>query len=293
MAWAVEDTPVLYDGQPIVGRPRRPVELCALPTPYRMPYAPLLSLPGSPHPVAPSPRHPVADQSPALLAKQYLDGRGLYRVFNNPEYRFYRDNAAPPAEGDPPFATHATLPHEPAAAFADGTWYLSVSYFNGVLDSGFLPIGEHGETYLRLDLSGGVEENNPPAAPGDLRLEQRAGGVIAVWGLYFQAGSLRADEWAIAYTTDGSTPAADAPDVTVAMAAAVHLEVLEYELPAMGHGWPIKVRVQTRRNDGTAESPDWVYSEGSTVLSITADATGPSAPRSGESWTGRVPEIPP
>ena len=202
----------------------------------------------------------------------YLDGRGLYRVFNAAEYRFYRDNSAPPAEDDSPFATNATLPHTPVNTYADGTWYLSVSYFNGVIDSGFLPIGPHGETYLRLDLASGAEATSPPAAPMDWRLELRGGGVVAVVGAYFETGSGtdRAGQWAIAYTTDGSTPSADNPDATVVMAGG--LAVLDYELPAQSEGTTVKVRLQTRRDDGA-----WTYSEGSTVETTTAAAAGPTA----------------
>jgi len=231
--------------------------------------------------------------------------RGKYRVFGAAEYRFYRSNTGPPDEGDTPFATHATLPHEPADAFADGTWYLSVSYFNGVIDSGFLPLGPAGETYLRLDLSGGAETGSPPAAPQDWRIEQRAAtgatlaqlslpqfgamtlaefGALAIQGVaarvlafYYQSdATLRAEQWAIAYTTNGSDPPADTPDVTVEMPAG-GLAVLSYDLPPVADGTTVKVRLQTRRQDGS-----WVYSENSTIQTITADASGPTAPADAE-----------
>jgi len=211
----------------------------------------------------------------------YHDGRGLYRVFNAAEYRFYRDNAAPPAEDDAPFATNATLPHTPADVYADGTWYLSVSWFNGVIDSGFLPLGEHGETYLRLDLAGGEETTGPPQGPADWRLELDAAGVVRVVAFYWESGALRADEWSIAYTIDGGDPPEDTPDVTVTMAAG--LAVLDYELPAQANGTTVKVRLQTRRDDT-------VYSEDSTIKTATADAAGPTAPLDAERWAGPLPE---
>lgn len=213
--------------------------------------------------------------------RRYADARGLYRTFNAATYRFYRSNSGPPAETDNPFATSASLPDEPADTYADGTWYLSMSYFNGVIDSGFLPVGPAGETYLRLDLSGGAEVGNPPAPPSDWRIEQLAGGVIRIVATYIQTDANRATEWAIAYTTDGSTPATDTPDVTVTMTTA-GLSVLSYDLPSQSNGTTVKVRLQTRRST--------FYSEGSIVKTLTADATGPDAPLSAERWPGQIPK---
>lgn len=221
--------------------------------------------------------------------KHYGEARGLHRVFNAALYRFYRDNSAPPAESDSPFDTNATLPYTPTDVYADGTWYLSMSRFNGVLDSGFLPLGQAGETYLRLELSGGGEQGNPPAAPQEARVEAVAGGVVRVRGGYFQTGSDRADQWAIAYTFDGGAPATDTPDATQDLDGEFVMSLLQHDLTAQSHGTTVKARVQVRRNDGTAESPVWVYSEGSTVLTITADATGPTTPTSGDSWPGQLP----
>lgn len=206
--------------------------------------------------------------------------RGLFRVFDDPEYRFHANDGVAPAEGDSPADIALTLPRE-TGPYADGSWLCSMSYFNGVIDSGFLPVGPAGETYLRLDVASGAEVGSPPRAPSDVRLEVRAGGVIRVIGRYLEFGSLRATAWAIAYTTDGSTPAESTPDVTVSLSAG-GMAVLSYDLPAASHGTTVKVRVQTQR--GTA------YSEGSTVLTATADAQGPAAIEGGQRWIGRLPE---
>lgn len=217
--------------------------------------------------------------------KHYVEARGKYRIFNAAEYRFYRDNSAPPEEGDEPFDTNASLPHTPVDTYADGTWYISMSYFNGVLDSGFLPLGANGGTYLRLDIAAGEEEISPPNGPLDWRLELRASGVVRVIGTYYQIGDLRATQWAIAYTTDESTPPADTPDLTQTMPTRGFCQ-LAYNLPAQDHDTTVKVRLQTRRQDDET----WVYSEDSTVLTVIADAEGPTAPIDAERYPGRLPE---
>lgn len=213
---------------------------------------------------------------------------GTYRIAVAAEYRFYRSNVAPPLETDTPFATNATLPHTPTDTYANGIWYVSVAYFNGILSSGFLPIGPNGETYLRLEISGGAVLLAPPIAPVQVKLELRPAGVIRVKAFYQQVDALRASEWAITYTTNGATPGtppAVSPTLSVAMSTS-GAAVLEYDLPAQADGTTVKVRLQTRRND----SGTWRYSEGSTVLSLVADAAGPIAPLVLQQWPGRLPE---
>lgn len=226
--------------------------------------------------------------SSRTLRRFRAEGRGCYRIFNAACYRFYRSNERPPKTTDPPFATNATLPYSPSVSFADGTWYLSVSYFNGVLDSGFLPLGDNGETYLILRIVGGVQKYESPLGPNEWYLENVGAGVVRVHGYYRQRGGLRAGEWALAYTTDGSEPPIDTPDVTLTIAAE-GLITFAYDLPAQSTGTIVKVRLQTRRNDGGT----WTYSVDSEVKTITAigayigDAAGPlEAYR----WLGRLPE---
>ena len=236
---------------------------------------------------APAPSGGVAlggTVEPSVFATHYLDLRGLYRTWNDPAYRIYRSPTAPPEEGDTPAATAASLPSTPALAWADGTWYVSVSYFNGCVDSGFYPIGPAGETYCLLSLAAGEAAGTPPRAPEGAALHQAAGGVVRVRATYFDSDATRrATEWAIAYTTDGTDPAEDTPTDTRAIAAgAGETDVLDGALPAQAHGTPVRVRVQTRRLDGAT----WVYSQGSAILATTADATGPSAPLAGAAHGG-------
>lgn len=209
-------------------------------------------------------------------------------MFNAAEYRFYRSQVAPPVEGSTaPYATGSTLPFTADDTFDDGTWYLSMSYFNGVIDSGFLPLGAGGETYVRLDIQSGAVVGSPPAGPLQWRLEAAAAGVVRVIGFYYEDGLTRADQWSIAYTADGGDPPADAPDYTEDIPAA-GLAVLSFDLPAAADGATVKVRLQTRRNDGSDAEPVWVYSD-SEVKSIAADAAGPAAPPVADRWPGPLP----
>lgn len=204
--------------------------------------------------------------------KHYLDARGLYRVFNAAVYRFYRSNTTPPVEGDTPFDTSPTLPYEPSATFISGTWWLSMSYFNGVVDSGFRPVGPRGETYLRIDIAAGKLVTSPPVGPEDWRLELLTGGVVRIVAYYGESGSQRATEWAIAFTTDGSDPPADSPTIVVSITSG-GVDVLAHLLAAQPDTTPVKVRLQTRRNDdGT-----FVYSESPVVKLLTVDTNGPAA----------------
>ena len=220
----------------------------------------------------------------AFRNRYIISMRDQYTIFNTAEFRFYKAVGTPPLESDTPFDENATLPHEPADLFGDGSHFLSVSYFNGVKDSGFLPIGPNGETYLRLDISGGLEINLPPQGPTTVVLTKLPNGVIRIAALYVQTGGLRGNEWAVAFTTDGSTPATDTPTITKTIVGDP-VSLYEHDLPAQSDGTTVKVRVQIRRLDSSQ-----VYSENSTVVVETADAAGPIAPAGGESWHGALPE---
>lgn len=234
----------------------------------------------------PAPRYPIFFR-PRLIdwGDRSSEFRGLYRVFGPAEFRFYRSSSAPPAESDTPFATSSTLPAAPSSTFADGRWFLAVSYFNGVYDSGFLALGPNGETWRELVVESSAGVESTPVAPLDVRLELRAGGVVRVVALYAEEGDARADTWSVAYTTDGSTPPADTPSVVEAFAFAGGPVVLVYDLPAQAHGTAVKVRVQARRG-----SSPYSYSPDSTVVTAVADALGPAAISGDEVWPGSLPE---
>jgi|SRR6185437_3286244 len=214
---------------------------------------------------------------------RFSDARGLYRVFNAPCFRFYRSSTAPPPVGSAPFTTNATLPYQPTSTYADGTWYLSASYFNGVLDSGFLPLGPNGETYLTIEIVSGVAASTRPSPPYTAYLKVIAGGVVQIVAAYPRVSDAAnaAKQWAIAYTTDGSTPPSNAPSITPTMMTGP-LALLSYNLPAQANGTVIKVQLQTLRSG--------VYSLPGAVLSATASSIGPSAPLDLRAWPGQLPE---
>lgn len=214
--------------------------------------------------------------------------RGLHRVFATAEHRFYRanDGTTPDPTTATAYATASSLPATPAVTFADGTWRIVVTYFDGIHESDPLALGPNGETYVRLEIASGATVANPPQPAFEAELQQRAGGVVAVVALYDEDDStgLRADAWVVTATYDGSAPAEDSASPTLERAMpSAGLAALDYELPAQAHGTTVKVRVQTRR-DGP------VWSNDSTILSTTADATGPSAPPGGVAWRGSLPE---
>lgn len=209
----------------------------------------------------------------------YHDMVGLYRVFNPAEFQLFDTSGDPlattPTESTP-VAVTPTLPIEPADVYTVKVNKFSMVRFNGVLSSGLRPLGPKGETFRAVYLAGGVQVLDPPDAPGGWDLKTKAGGVVNVAGWYRQAaGTLRAVEWALYFTFDGSTPSNPllaAPDAVTPMPSS-GAALLDFDLAAQADGTTVKVRVHTRRLDGAAQR----YSEASTVLTITADDSGPAA----------------
>jgi hypothetical protein len=234
-------------------------------------------------------RWPIIPRSlalPPLAMRTYYSGmRGLYRVFNAAAYRIYLTTGSPPIEGSTPWATSASLPVTPTAALADGTYYLSVSYFNGVLDSGFLPIGPAGETYLRLVVSSGATLPAPPCDPISLSLTMLPGGVVRVVGLAVQTAATPPALWKILYQVDGAA----ALEVDVPFMAGP-LSVLDASLPAQANGASVGVTISTERNDGTLASPTWTESVNSISKAIVVLADGPTAPLGDSDYPGPLPQ---
>jgi len=242
-----------------------------------------------------SPRPTVARPKRRANSRVYLGAvrgrftgelRGKYRIFNDAEYRLYTAaGTAPDDDGDggTPLDTNATLPWTPTDTYAASTeHYLSLSWFNGVIDSGFRPVGSRGESHHILRLSGLVEKGPRPYGPHSWSLHNIGGGVVRIIAHYYESGTYRATSWAIGYEFGGGTPAADAPDATQAIASG-GIATLSYDLPAQADGTEVQVRLQTAR--GTT------YSADSTVLTITADDGDPTAPLAVEEWPGALPTL--
>ena len=220
--------------------------------------------------------------------------RGLYRIFNATLFEIWHSASGPPLETDAPTWSPATLPFTGTGALADGAHYFSMARFNGVIKSGFLPLGPNGETYLRFDLSGGVIVGSPPRGADQWNLVVTGPGVVRVTGVYFEIGDLRADDWALSYTSDGSTPLV-LPTVGSGTTNAFKtmptggLATLVFDITGVG-GATVKARLQTRRFDGG----DWFYSEGSIVKEIDADNVGGIAGGADTffetAWPGRLAE---
>ena len=230
------------------------------------------------------PRRSIARSGPPPISwgRNYALARGAYRVFNAAGYRFFRSNTGPPATTDTPFATSSTLPVQPAISFADGTWYVSASYFNGVLDSGFLPLGNNGETYLKLEISSGSQLPTRPAAPQNVQALVLPATVIRVQGVYLAAvdGANAATEWAISYTTDGSAPTANSPTVVVAMSGGP-MALLSYDLLTVPAAVSVRILVQVRR--GT------IYSIPGAEVDVYSSTFSPLAPVDLQAWPGQLP----
>jgi hypothetical protein len=229
-------------------------------------------------------RAAIRPPPPPAWSRNYAAARGLYRIFNAAGYRFYRKLGSAPAETDTPFATNASLPYQPAVSFTDGTWYLSMSYFNGCIDSGFLPVGPQGQTYLTITVSSGVAAAAAPSQPNGATLQIFPGNVARVTAFYLATpdGVNRATQWAIHYTTDGSTPSSNAPNLTVPMSAGA-MQVLQqdFSIPA---GVTVNLQLQVRRT-----TPSNVYSTPLAILTAVNNVTPPSAPVDLQAWVGQLP----
>lgn len=212
-------------------------------------------------------------------ARRAASARGLYRIFNGEEYRFYRSNSVPPTLLDVPFASSQTLPYTPTDTYADGTWLLSMTYFNGVLESGFFPIGVNGQTYKTIEISSGAALDTRPSAPTNVTLAQLSGGVVRVSAVYnaLVDGTNAATEWSISYTVNSAhfatviLPINNAP-----------FSILAYNLIAQSTGDIVEVTLEVRRGS--------TYNLTSIPVSITIQADGPTAPIGISSWVGNLPE---
>ena len=200
--------------------------------------------------------------------------RRYYRVFNTPEYRFYKSTTNPPVTGiDETWDTNSSLPHQVNEALADDLYYLAATYYNGIYEGGYTKAE-------RLLISGGESVDTPPSAPHSTWLEQRSGGVIRVHARYSpQDGETAANKFAVWYKVGAGTYNI-IPNYTPSAA----LRRLKQDLPTQADDTLITVMIKTLREDDTG-----VYSD-AVEISITNDYDTPAAPDSAVTYQGDIPE---
>lgn len=223
--------------------------------------------------------------APPMGRKRYYSRHfGLWHAFNDAVYRFYLKLGSPPSPGDTPTSTSATLPKTLPGLFADGTYYLSVSYFNGVLDSGFLPIGAQGQTWQRFDIVSNNDIALPPQPPTFFSARPAANNDTRVFAVYAEEGATRADKWVI-YTTIDFAPDADpisSADRQEVDLPAGGVAILEFTAAASNFdGLYTIVLVRTMR--GSTES------ENLAVYYFAGDDQPPNDAREPRDWTGSPP----
>lgn len=268
MAWSAAFSAVLYPVAP-VSVPVAQAIYAPTQTPRLIPVAPVFYVPAEPL-RRPAGALPVAGHL-HWLTRRHLQMQGLSRIFNAAEYRAYRtDGSVPDPDVDSPHATFSALPTTPAGAWADGDWRVALTRFNGVLESLGKPFAPINEAALRLIISGGTEDDLPPAAPKSIQVEDRAGAVIRVTAVYLSNGDSAAGitlptRWNISWTGDATGSATPALSIILGVAR------LSYDI-SLSDGQEITVSVRTEYDPGGG----YVQSDAVTET-ITADGSGPSA----------------
>jgi len=192
---------------------------------------------------------------------------GLYRCRGSAQHEaFQRSGSAPDAEHDDAVASGA-LPLTLPATLSSGEYHHAVARRN--------PYGVVGgvSAVQRITVAAGVQETNAPEGDLDVRLEQRPGGVTRVHARFAipQESDRRPSEWALWYTTNGSTPGSGSPNVTATLTRSRRGAVWQYDLPAQMHGTQVRVLVKVRKSGP-------VYQINGQSRSLTIRRTGPLAP---------------
>lgn len=196
--------------------------------------------------------------------------RGLYRIANAAEYRFYATASAPIPGQDAPYAVSPTLPATPTPTLADGSYYVGVTWFNGYIESGL-------RSARRLIIAAGQQATVPPSAPHAVQIRAAGSGTCLVEALYDRtvdvADGTAADTWALWWTTNGSDPnPAGAPNAQVTMTFAGGVATLRYAgIPAQAHGTLVRVLVRARIAAGPTDS------ENLDIVSTTVRTVGPAS----------------
>lgn len=129
---------------------------------------------------------------------------------------------------------------------------------------------------IEIDSTGAVV-TSPLQVPQDVRLTDRAGGVVNVQAIAWPGiDSPEPDRWKIYYSTDGAAPdpGTDTP-ITVTMTKSLRLfgaYVLDYDFAAMEYGTDLRVIVRAHRTSDSAESTN------TTATTITVGTALPLQP---------------
>lgn len=229
-------------------------------------YSPRTSAMAAPRPMAPP------DQGVPWRKKYQTQVRGRSRIFNAAQYRFYRKDGSVPVPGvDSAHATASSLPSTPAGAWADGDWYITVTYFNGVIES--LPKLQppDGTPAKFLEIASSAEVDLAPGDASEYSISAIAGAKIRAQAIYSLASDrgrgVTPTHWRLSWTGDASGSA------SIAFGTSQNEEVrLDYEI-SLSDGQEITLTIKTGYDPGTG----FVESAG-VQATITADSAGPAAP---------------
>jgi hypothetical protein len=205
---------------------------------------------------------------------------GRYRIANDALARFelYKGEDAQPDFSAAPWETYTSHPHVTAVVGNDKTVYLVLRRRNehNLQSKNRNAFGRGGAT-IKID-NAGDEVIVPPTGPDYILLSPAAGGKVQVDAIYYyeeDASNVRADEFAVWITSDGSDPDPDndPADDTATMIRKNGVARLSWLSGAYADGLTIKISVRTRRSG----SPD-VDSENTGYETTTSDTDGPATP---------------
>jgi hypothetical protein len=204
---------------------------------------------------------------------------GIYRILNTPGYRAYKtSNGRPPRPGlDDPWDSFAALPHTVSDPPGDGDHQLAVTRFNGIFES---PVGK----IMHLLIEDGEQGIRPPQAPDWAGLDNIGAGVARLRACYasrLDVDERRATHWAVfVYDEYPPDPPGSEPDHEIVMQSGRGYALLDYNLPAVGDGVTVYVRVYASRGSGEAAVRSNDFAEALLIMRN----SGPTAPTAQFAW---------